>query len=269
MVLSELRKKAHLSASSIGTYVECSLMYKFAKIDKIPVEYTGDALKFGSAIHLTLEKYYLEKQTGVNLPLKDVQDIFESHWRDIAEDKDDIEYTKGNTFTSLLMLGLDMLLVWHNKSSQNNYEIIGVEQAFEFYIPGIDIPIIGAIDLLEKDEGGVIIITDHKTAGRAYSKDDIDKNQQLTLYQMAIREMGYDGQDILLKFDTLIKGRVPRFEQYWTVRSHLAEHRFIKKALQVWDGIQKGVFIPNDTSWKCGYCNYKEVCDFWFGRKIE
>jgi len=32
MVLSELRETEHLSASSIGTYVECSLMYKFSNL---------------------------------------------------------------------------------------------------------------------------------------------------------------------------------------------------------------------------------------------
>jgi len=29
MVLSELRKSAHLSASSIGDYVECGCLYRF------------------------------------------------------------------------------------------------------------------------------------------------------------------------------------------------------------------------------------------------
>jgi len=47
MVLSELRKTEHLSASSIGTYVECSLMYKFAEIDHIPMEQKSDAMEFG------------------------------------------------------------------------------------------------------------------------------------------------------------------------------------------------------------------------------
>lgn len=268
MVLSELRKKDHLSASSIGTYVECSLLYKFSRIDKIPVEYTADSLKFGNAIHQTLEYYYQEKLMGEKLLLKDIHQVFETHWKNIAEDRDDIEYTKGHDFTSLLMLGKDMLTVWHNSLPSDNYKILGIEHAFEFFIPGIDIPIIGSMDLIEEDNGGIIIITDHKTSGKTFSKDEVDQNQQLTLYQMALKANGYADRDILLKFDTLIKTKTPKFEQYWTVRSHLAEHRFVKKAIQVWDGIQKGVFIPNDTSWKCGYCNYKEICDQWFGRKI-
>jgi len=267
MILSELRKKEHLSASSIGTYVECSLMYKFSKIDKIPMEQKSDAMEFGSAIHNTLEQYYQEKLIGEKLLLKDIHENFENTWKKRAEDKTDIQYTKGHDFKSMLMMGKDLLTVWYNKLPDCNYTIIGIEEAFRFYIPGIPIPFIGGMDLIEEDEGSTIIITDHKTSGRAYSADEVDQNQQLTLYQLAMKAMGYGDREILLKFDTLIKTKTRRFEQYWTTRSEFDEHRLIRKAVQVWDGIQKGVFIPNDTSWKCKNCSYKVACNEWFERR--
>jgi len=251
MVLSELRKTEHLSASSIGTYVECSLLYKFSKIDKIPMEQKSDAMEFGSAIHQTLELYYQSKIIGEKLLLKDVHKIFEETWKKRAKDNLQIQFTKGHNFKSLLMMGKDLLTVWYNKLPDCNYTIIGIEEAFSFYIPGIPIPFIGGMDLIEQDEAGTIIITDHKTSGRAYSADEVDQNQQLTLYQMAIKYMGYSNREILIKFDTLIKTKTPKFEQYWTTRSELDEHRLIKKANQVWDGIQKQVFIPNDLNWRC------------------
>lgn len=37
----------------------------------------------------------------------------------------------------------------------------------------------------------------------------------------------------------------------------------MKKIRSVWEGITKGVFIPNDTSWKCTTCNYKSYCEQW------
>ncbi|MFH2060499.1 MAG: PD-(D/E)XK nuclease family protein [Pseudomonadota bacterium] len=267
MVLSELRKTPHLSASSIGTYVECSLMYKFSKIDKIPMEQKSDAMEFGSAIHWTLEQYYLEKMIGEKLLLKDIHSIFEDTWKIRAEDKTDIGYTKGHDFKSMLMMGKDLLTVWYNKLPDDNYNILGIEEAFSFYLPGIELPFIGAMDLIEEDNAGTIIITDFKTSGKAYSIADVDQNQQLTLYQLAIKSMGYVNREILLKFDTLIKTKTPKFEQYWTTRSELDEHRLIRKAVQVWDGIQKGVFIPNDTSWKCKNCSYAQACNEWFERR--
>lgn len=267
MVLSELRKTEHLSASSIGTYVECSLMYKFSKIDRIPMEYNPDNLVFGTCIHITLEQYYQEKMIGVKLLLKDIHEIFEKTWTIRAEDKTDIQYSKDYDFKSMLMLGKDLLTVWYNKLPENNYTILGIEEAFSFYLPGIPIPFIGAMDLIEEDTAGTIIVTDHKTSGKSYSISDVDQNQQLTLYQLAMKAMGYGDREILLKFDILIKTKTRKFEQYWTTRSELDEHRLIKKAVQVWDGIQKGVFIPNDTSWKCKNCSYEKACNEWFERR--
>ena len=61
MELSELRKTPHLSASSVGEYVECGLLYKLGRIDRIPMEFKADALEFGTVIHIVLGEFYTEK----------------------------------------------------------------------------------------------------------------------------------------------------------------------------------------------------------------
>ena len=261
MVLSELRQAPHLSASSIGEYVECSLAFKFGRIDKLPMEFKSDALEFGTCIHRVLEKYYQERMIGEKLLLKDIHQLFESTWKAIAEGRDDIRYSPGHDFKSLLMMGTDLLTTWYSKLPDDGFRILGIEEAFSFTIPGIPIPIIGAMDLMEEDDAGTIIITDFKTSGKAYSRSEVDQNQQLTVYQIAAKKNGYVDREILLRFDTLIKTQKPKFEQYWTTRSELDERRLIKKAAQVWDGISKGVFVPNDTSWKCKGCAYKTACN--------
>ena len=231
------------------------------------MEQKSDAMEFGSAIHITLEHYYQEKMIGEKLLLKDVHETFEKTWKIRAEDKTDIQYSKDYNFKTMLQLGFDLLTVWYAKVPDDNYNILGIEEAFSFYLPDIPIPFIGAMDLIEEDEAGTIIITDYKTSGKRYSLSDVEQNQQLTLYQLAIKSMGYTDREILLKFDTLIKTKTRRFEQYWTTRSEIDEHRLIRKSEQVWEGIQKRVFIPNDTSWKCKNCSYKVACDEWFSKR--
>ena len=125
-------------------------------------------------------------------------------------------------------------------------------------------PIIGATDLIEEDDSGTIIITDWKTSARAYGIDEVDRNQQLTCYQLAAKANGFNHREIVLKFDTLIKTKKPKFEQYYTVRTGIDEKRLIRKIKKVWEGIEKGVFVPNDTSWKCPSCHYRRHCDEWF-----
>ena len=47
-----------LSASAITDYLDCSLQYKFKRIDHLQSEFTADALLLGSTIHQTLQSYY-------------------------------------------------------------------------------------------------------------------------------------------------------------------------------------------------------------------
>ena len=56
----------HLSASAINEYVECSMAYKFGRIDKLPREFKSDAMEFGTAIHRVLEQFYSEKMMPIN-----------------------------------------------------------------------------------------------------------------------------------------------------------------------------------------------------------
>jgi putative RecB family exonuclease len=261
MFLSELRQMPHLSASSILSYCDCGLAYKFGRIDRLPMEFKPVAMEFGACIHRVLEQYYSAKMIGERLLLKDIHEIYDSTWKGIAEDNDDIKYTDDSDFKIMLMYGKDLLTAWYNKLPDDNFTILAIEEAFSFTLLGIPIPIIGAMDLIEEDDAGTIIITDFKTSARAYSKDEVNQNQQLTMYQIAAKSNGYADREILLRFDTLVKTKTPKFEQYWTTRSEIDEKRLIKKAAQVWDGITKGVFVANDTSWKCKGCSYKSACD--------
>ena len=68
--------------------------------------------------------------------------------------------------------------------------MIAVEEPFSIRLNGCPVPIIGAMDLIEEDSCGTIIVTDFKTTGRAYSNDEVDKNFQLTVYQIAVKKMG-------------------------------------------------------------------------------
>ena len=87
MNISELRKQPHLSASQINGYIECSLSYKFSKIDKIKPEYTADALVFGSVIHHTIAQFHQERMVGNILPIEELQQILETAWRESADDR--------------------------------------------------------------------------------------------------------------------------------------------------------------------------------------
>jgi putative RecB family exonuclease len=240
------------------------MLYRFSRVDRLPMEFVADALEFGSVIHKVLAEYYQAKMTGDRLTLKDIHESFRQHWHRVAEGRVDIQYANGKDFDTNLMQGVDLLTALYSQLPDDNFKVIGIEQPFSFDLSGIPVPMIGAVDLIEEDESGTIIITDFKTAGRAYGIDEIDSNTQMTVYQLAMKSNGFGGREILLKLDCLIKTKKPRFEQYYTTRNYVDELRLIRKIEKVWEGINNEVFVPNDTSWRHKNCPYKKTCDEWF-----
>lgn len=269
MDIMELKQEPHLSASSINEYLDCGLLYKLGRIDKLVPDGIPDALEFGSAIHRTLAEFYQEKMVGNKFTLQQLCQGFETHWKKAAEGRSDIQYRKGKDFESLLREGKDLLCTYYHKLPDDNFKVLAIEEPFIFHLDGLSVPIIGVFDLIEEDESGTIIIVDFKTSSKAYSIDEVDKSLQLTIYQMAVKANGYREREILLRFDCLIKTKIPKFDQYYTTRSEEDERRSTRKILQVWDGIRKGVFIPNDGNWKCNGCSHKRHCNEWFLGRVE
>ena len=256
--------RPHLSASSIASYLDCGLQYRFSKVDRIKPEFIPDALVFGTAIHRVLEYFHHQRMQGEKPSILELSRLFEERWEQEAGNNPDIQFKEGKDYDILLQEGKSLIAVYLSTLPENSYTVLALEEPFSFTIPGVNLPIIGAIDMIEQDESGTIIVTDHKTSSRSYSADEVDKNFQLTLYGMALKSNGYQGREIILRLDCLIKTKKPKFEQYYTVRSPQDESRVVKKVQVAWGGMSQGVYLPNDGSWKCPGCSFKTHCDQWF-----
>ena len=204
MNLAELRKLPHLSASSIGTYIDCGMKYKLAKIDKLAPAFKSDSLCYGSTIHRVLEVYHEARMYNERVPLSMILELFEEYWNEELTKTSNIKFKKGVTAESLFIEGKSLLTVYCDKYPYDDFKVLSVEEAISFTIPGLPVAIIGGIDLVEEDESGTIIITDHKTAGKAFSLAEVNRNIQHTIYQMAMKKL-YPGRDILYKIEALIK----------------------------------------------------------------
>lgn len=262
MTLEELRKKPHLSASSVLSYVDCGYQHKLSKILRCTPEFKPDSMEYGSVIHKTLADFNLSRkdEDGV-LSLDDLKDLFREYWALAVKDDETVRYSKGKDYESLLNDGLAMIEMFYEKNPDNGFKLIGAEVPFIFYLDDIPVPIIGGIDLIEADEAETIVITDYKTSSKAYSSAEIDNNDQLTIYQIAAKANGLTKKDMLLRLDVLVKTKTPKFEQYYTVRTEEDENRVKRKIHEVWKGINDGVFIPNTGTWKCKGCLYQKACE--------
>ena len=107
--------------------------------------------------------------TGNKLGLKELQGIFEKYWRADAEDNKWISYSTGKDFKRLLAEGKNLLDTFYRELPREGFTILSIEEPFEFKIDGIDVPMIGVMDLVEQDIEGTIVITEYKTAAKAFS----------------------------------------------------------------------------------------------------
>ncbi len=259
-----LRQQPHLSASAIEDYLDCGLAYRFGRVDRITPEYTSEALVFGSCIHKVLEAFHQAKRRGHRVTQEALLRQFESEWPTAVSQTANLRFKEGENEQSLLAKGKELLTVYYQNLPPDSFQVLETEVPFSFTLEELPVPIIGIIDLIEMDDGGNLIVTDFKTSSRAYTREEIDQSLQLSLYHMAAQRNGFGKREILLRFDCLIKTKIPKFEQYYTIRTADDERRAIKKIQHVWNAIQHGVFVPHDNTWKCKSCSFQKHCDRWF-----
>src|SRR5208337_4507836 len=178
MELNELRKNPHLSASSINDYLDCGLLYLLGRVLKLKPEIRPDALEFGSIIHKVLAEFYKHKLEGEIVPLLDLQILFEALWKKATENGPEITYKDGKNAEILLQEGKNLLSAYYQKLPRDDFQVLAIEEPFQFALANLAVPIIGVLDLVEEDEAGAIIITDWKTASKSYSTDSLPHGRQ-------------------------------------------------------------------------------------------
>jgi RecB family exonuclease len=71
-------------------------------------------------------------------------------------------------------------------------------------------PLVGTLDLIERDAEGRIIVVDLKTSARKYTDLQADASLQLSVYSYATAMNGLADQgDLRLRFDVLTKTKQP------------------------------------------------------------
>src|SRR5208337_1421430 len=147
MDLGELRRKPHLSASAINDYMDCGLLYKLGRVLKLQPEIRPDALEFGSIIHRVLAEFYKHKLEGEIVPLFDLQILFEHWWKRATENGPEITYKDGKNAEILLQDGKNLLFAYYHKLPRDDFQVLAIEEPFQFTLPNFPIPIIGVLDL--------------------------------------------------------------------------------------------------------------------------
>jgi len=277
-----------ISFSAADQYAKCSLQYFFNRRRKIPVPEVGWAMPYGSVIHLSLENLHNSIKSPTELMLKsELIEEFVENWAN-EHMTNDMNITNAEMESSTKM-GIQMLEAYYDKHYGTEWfnppldiTIKGETQKgteLWFEVPLIDLStgevlledhvLIGKIDLINTFNS-MILATDHKTAGRKYSDEQVANSNQLTFYIYVLKYLIAEGNiknsdnlDVGACFSVLYKLKKPWVEVYPTSRVNADIRRLVAVLTAAIKGIESDIFVPADGNMPCSWCDYKEACRLW------
>lgn len=232
-----------LSHSSVSTYQQCPQKWKFRYIDKIP-EKPRSFFSFGKSVHTGLEFLFARLPAAVP-SLDEMLAHYKTHWfRDGYESAAQEKW--------FFQEGERILRGFYAKHQKDFSKVLHVELKFTVDIGGV--PVTGYIDRIDAAEGGLAII-DYKT-GKAFDKARVRTDSQLTLYQIACREMlGREVKSVTLyHLNSFTPITVP-------AHPRSLEEQVRAGVVEAARGIQENKFDPKpEPNGYCQWCDYAQIC---------
>jgi hypothetical protein len=271
------KKEPHFSFSQMNMWMRCGyqyyLRYIMGRIDPPSI-----ALSSGKAIHESLEYNGLYKmRTKEDMTLEALLDTqSDSHDKYMSE----VEGARKTDVGDDKDLSASILTV-HRRVHAPAITPIAVEYEFRVELPddemGPYLPVIGFIDSIAEvpdirpgPKGGrVVALEDYKKIGRnRKSQAEIDLSQQLTLYDY-VYNLDTDMTTDVIGFRQLGFTKKEGPYSQATYRTGVTNEkrrnrwrRVLNQLKGVQQAIQKGVFIPADSHLVCGWCGYKDICQY-------
>jgi putative RecB family exonuclease len=167
-----------LSYTQISLYQTCPLCYKLQYIDGLKPK---DKLyfSFGATLHLCAE-YFFRVKVPPPPSLNGLLDFYEANW--LSEG-----YESAEEAAKYRAYGREILAKFWQVHHADFRMPLAVERLFYVDIEGVKLR--GYIDRVDKLESGGLSIVDYKTNQELFTRQDLEKDLQLTLCQLEVQEI--------------------------------------------------------------------------------
>lgn len=241
--------RKHLSVTQVKMFLQCPLKYYFRYKEGIEVK-PNSSLTMGRSVHKAIEEFYRKRMKGERA---DIGELFSFFW---SEESKETEFKKEENPGALKDEGVRLVQKYAEEIAPT-IKPREIEKEFELIFANVAYTLKGIIDLIEED--GTIV--DHKCSKRSPSQADIDRDIQLTAYQLGYRSL--NNQDPAgLRLDYIVRNKTPKALQCWTERKQKDLDRFLKLLGYVSKAIEQDIYYPNEGM-LCGMCGYREMCQKW------
>lgn len=260
MLTDVLEAPEYLSPSSIGTFQQCPLKYKFSRIDGLKEPATEHTL-LGNYVHSILEEFYrLEAQ---NRTLVNARSLFRSIWDTYSDQVASVYRGKTENIQEFRLRARYCVENLLKMESPESIEFNGIETELNHTISGVKIK--GFIDRWSVSEGK-INIGDYKTGKVPQPRFRNDKFDQLLIYAMILSEI--EEKEIGLLELLYIKDGVKLVKEPTQKDIDKIKIMLVETRNAIDERCQTGVFETR-VGVLCGWCHFKTICPAWSKNKNE
>lgn len=251
---SPLVAPLYLSPSSISTFQQCPLKYKYSRIDGLTEPPTEATLR-GNYVHSVLEDLYglsPEERT-----LDTARELAKEWWEKEYEEKT-LPYVRGEKDRRMFRW-TSWWCIENLFSMENPAELHfdGLETELNDDIDGVVIK--GFIDRWRKTENG-IIVGDYKTGKAPAPRFQQDKYFQLFLYAFVLeKQLQETVEEVELLF---IKDSVRLAKKMEDADRQQVRETVVEVRRNIDERCASGVFEPIKHR-LCDWCSFKQICPIW------
>lgn len=247
-----LQAPAYLSPSSIGTFQQCPLRFKYSRIDKLPEPPTIHTM-LGNFVHEILEDLYSVEpdkrtlQVARALAREKWDSKFQYETKTLDIDDHDFRWKAWWCVENL----------WkYETPSETNLE--SVEFEINGSVSGVTIK--GFVDRFRRDENNQIVIEDYKTGKIPNPKYEDDKFQQLYIYAVMLEELGI-GQvsEVRLMYlagPKILSREATLHQKKKTIQTLVETKRAVDEYCETEE-------FPAKPGVLCNWCTFKKICPAW------
>jgi putative RecB family exonuclease len=245
------------SNSSLGTFEECPLKYRFAYVDRIRIPEEGIEAFLGSRFHEVMEKLYRELPYKKST-LDELLAYFDALWdKEFHEDVTIVNPDK--TAEDYKKLGRKFIEDYYSHYDPfDESRVLGLERRFSVDLDGTGRYLIkGVIDRLAQAPDGTYEIHDYKTSSSLPEQKKMGEDRQLALYQIGVENMWNDVRAVRLvwhfvAFDKeLTSERTP--DELERVKAD------VKRLIDEIESRPPDGFEPQESA-LCDWCGFWAIC---------
>jgi len=248
----------HISPTAAKAYLGCSLRFYFERVVCIR-KATPVALHLGKAVHAALQAFHLARWRGADDSPESIAAVYDKSFTALERTEGPVNFDDDAERTKCRLDGLRVLAAYLDSPEAMMEKPRAVEVLLKEVIPGLSVPLTGAMDLVE----GNFTPVDFKSAAAKPDTGNaaFDHEIQLVSYQLLLEAIGEHPPSLDLVF--LVKTKTPQVIRVSSAPADVHRKRRVIALLETAvQGIANNCYHPQ-PGMQCSWCQFKNECMAW------